>query len=253
MEVSAKMPHSDLKLDSSVPADSSSARRPVGRPRKASLLAEEMTTKARILARATELFARKGYEGTSVSDISDAAGVNKRMLYHYFGEKEGLYREVFIEQWTELKQWFDKATRERMNSGEPLPSDSRGLLIEALEVLFRFMTDRPQFVRLLQWDGLEGGEVSKSIWQSIRGPIYVEAEAIIHAAQEEGWIDQRMSAAHLIITFLGAVASYFAYAPTLADMLKMDPLSEQALSDRKQQLRLLLECVLHSQRMVATK
>lgn len=209
-------------------------------------MAEEPSTRDRILERATALFAQRGYEGTSVNDISEAAGVNKRMLYHYFGEKEGLYRQVFTDQWTELKAWFDQATRERISSGVPLPQNSRELLLEALEVLFKFMTERPEFVRLLQWDGLEGGEVSKAIWHSVRGPIYVQAEEIILAAQEEGWIDRRLRPAHLIISFLGAVASYFAYAPTLVDMLKVDPLSTEALETRKAQLRLLLESVLAS-------
>jgi len=43
---------------------------------------------------ATELFASKGYDGTSLRDIADAAGITKAALYYWFPEKEGLFVRV---------------------------------------------------------------------------------------------------------------------------------------------------------------
>ena len=40
-------------------------------------------TKTKILNAAAELFADKGFNGTKVQEIADAAGVNKAMLYYY--------------------------------------------------------------------------------------------------------------------------------------------------------------------------
>ena len=51
-------------------------------------------TKARILAAATEEFAAKGISGARIDDIAERARTNKRMLYYYFGSKEGLFREI---------------------------------------------------------------------------------------------------------------------------------------------------------------
>lgn len=48
-----------------------------------------------ILHAGTIAFARSGYKGTTVDDIAKEAGVNKRMIYHHFGSKRGLYDEVF--------------------------------------------------------------------------------------------------------------------------------------------------------------
>ncbi|MCY4130572.1 MAG: methylated-DNA--[protein]-cysteine S-methyltransferase [Gammaproteobacteria bacterium] len=48
-----------------------------------------------ILHAGTIAFSRSGYKGTTVDDIAKAAGVNKRMIYHHFGSKRGLYDEVF--------------------------------------------------------------------------------------------------------------------------------------------------------------
>lgn len=52
-------------------------------------------TKEKILHAAISLFAKKGYENTSVNDIVSEAGVTKPVLYYYFNSKDGLYQELF--------------------------------------------------------------------------------------------------------------------------------------------------------------
>jgi AcrR family transcriptional regulator len=51
--------------------------------------------KERLLRVATRLFARHGFESTSVQDIVDAAGVTKGAMYHYYGSKDDLLYEVY--------------------------------------------------------------------------------------------------------------------------------------------------------------
>lgn len=92
----------------------------------------------------------------------------------------------------------------------------------------------------MMWKGLEGGEISRSIWKEIRGPFYVQMEFLIQQAQEEGILDSNLDAAHFVATFLGAISFYFGYAPTLVDMIHEDPFSKEALAKRKFQLLRLL-------------
>ncbi len=49
-----------------------------------------MTRKEAILGAATELFARKGYKGTAVSEIADQADVAQGTVFHHFKSKENL-------------------------------------------------------------------------------------------------------------------------------------------------------------------
>lgn len=51
-------------------------------------------TRAVILAAATAEITAKGLGGARVDEIAERAGVNKRMIYHYFGDKDGLYLAV---------------------------------------------------------------------------------------------------------------------------------------------------------------
>ena len=58
------------------------------------LNAPENNARQRLLEAATELFAEKGYAGTSVRAIVDRVGVSKPVLYYYFKSKEGLFYAI---------------------------------------------------------------------------------------------------------------------------------------------------------------
>ena len=47
-----------------------------------------------ILARAAELFARRGYTATSMNEVAEACGVSKPSLYHYVRDKHQLLAEI---------------------------------------------------------------------------------------------------------------------------------------------------------------
>ena len=48
----------------------------------------------KILLSAANLFLQKGYERTSIEDITDAVGINKAMLYYYFPDKQSVLFEI---------------------------------------------------------------------------------------------------------------------------------------------------------------
>ncbi|MDB5201238.1 MAG: hypothetical protein JWQ27_647 [Ferruginibacter sp.] len=56
-----------------------------------------------ILLKAEELFAVRGFDGATVRDIADAAGVNLAMISYYFGSKEKLMEALFRERMTLMR------------------------------------------------------------------------------------------------------------------------------------------------------
>ena len=56
--------------------------------------ASSTNTRDNILVAATKVFARYGYDGGSIEKISKSAKSVDRMIYYYFGNKEGLFIEV---------------------------------------------------------------------------------------------------------------------------------------------------------------
>ncbi|MEU7043568.1 TetR family transcriptional regulator [Streptomyces varsoviensis] len=51
-------------------------------------------TRGAILAAAREIFAERGYDGSSIRHIAASAGVDPALVHHYFGNKEDLFMEV---------------------------------------------------------------------------------------------------------------------------------------------------------------
>lgn len=197
-------------------------------------------TRAKILACATKSFAKGGLKGTTLTDILEKAKVNKRMVYHYYGSKEGLYRAVHIHQWQVLAEWFAQT----LTSQGAQEKNSQNLLLKAVEIFHDYIATHQDFVRLSMWDGLEGGKVSRSIWDEIRGPIYRQMEALVQSAQDQGLMPGDLKVNHLIVSFMGAISFYFAYAHSLENIFDKDPLTAGAVAERKKQTMALFEKIL---------
>ena len=97
-------------------------------------------TQADILQAAETEFSAKGLAGARVDEIARLAGANKRMIYHYFGNKEDLFKEVLR---TKLR---DKA--------ESLEVADRGIAA-CLRYWFAVNGEDYSCIRLMEWEALE--------------------------------------------------------------------------------------------------
>jgi TetR/AcrR family transcriptional regulator len=168
----------------------------------------------------------------------DKAKVNKRMVYHYFGDKEGLYREVHLRGWGELQKGFQKSL-ETFNWGQVHESQAeQALVVRAMDFLFDFAVEHLIFLRIILWDALEGGKVTRSLWSDSRAPLYQEISMLLMAAQQQGLIPPEFKINHLIATSLGMLSFYFTFANSLQEVFPPDPMDPTALAERKQQMLL---------------
>ncbi len=124
------------------------------RPRSRAAAAQ--ATRDSILRAAIKVFAKHGYAGGSVEKISRAAKSYDRMIYYYFGSKEGLFIEVLEE------------TYRRFNAAESELATDLARPVESLESLVRFMwgyyQKNPEFITLLNTENLHRGtHIAKSL------------------------------------------------------------------------------------------
>ncbi len=66
-------------------------------------------TRTRILAAATQAFAREGYDATGVAEICDAAGVSKGAFYHHFPTKQAVFLTLLEDYLTEVDRNLEAA------------------------------------------------------------------------------------------------------------------------------------------------
>jgi AcrR family transcriptional regulator len=107
-------------------------------------------TIAEIIGAATHEFSEKGLAGARVDVIATAMRTSKRMIYYYFGSKEGLYIAVLEEAYRNIR-----AIEASLNLDDLPPDD-------ALRKLVGFTVDHqlanPHFVRLLMAENIHRGE-----------------------------------------------------------------------------------------------
>jgi AcrR family transcriptional regulator len=107
-------------------------------------------TMADILAVATREFADKGLAGARIDVIAEAMRTSKRMIYYYFGSKEGLYIAVLEEAYRRMR-----AIESELHLDDIPPED-------ALRRLVGFTVDyqlaNPDFIRLVMTENIHRGE-----------------------------------------------------------------------------------------------
>lgn len=86
--------------------------------------ADGIDTRQCIVDCATRLFADTGYDGTSIRDIVEAAGVTKPVLYYYFQNKEDLFRSIV----RGLYETFLDELETVLSSGEEYSTRFEGLI-----------------------------------------------------------------------------------------------------------------------------
>ena len=99
------------------------------------------TTKQMILAAGIDLFAEKGYAGTSVREIVERAGVSKPVLYYYFNNKAGLFRAIL--DWTaEFQESVLAQAFER-------PGSMMERLVDLYRLIYKSIMENQQLYRMI--------------------------------------------------------------------------------------------------------
>ena len=103
-----------------------------------------------ILDAAEKLFAERGYDATSMSEVGTAAGVSRGTPAYFFGSKAELYQAVLERCFAEVREAV-RAGRARALAGQHSPE---AILAGAVSDYFDFLAARPHFVRLIEREAL---------------------------------------------------------------------------------------------------
>jgi AcrR family transcriptional regulator len=107
-------------------------------------------TMANILEVATAEFADKGLSGARIDEIAAATRTSKRMIYYYFGSKEGLYVAVLEEAYSRIRRIEGELHLEDLP-----PEDA---LRKLVGFTFDYQHDNPDFIRLVMTENINRGE-----------------------------------------------------------------------------------------------
>jgi TetR/AcrR family transcriptional regulator len=197
-------------------------------------------SKRRIVEAAAAAFAADGYGGARINEIARRAGTNKRMLYHYFGGKEGLYTAVLEAAYGAFR------AAERQLSIDNLPPE-RGLR-KLIEFTFDYCAENPDFIALLNNANLYRGRHLRGSRQvrALYLPLIDSIRRLLARGRAAGAFRNGVDPLRLYISIAALGYFYFSNVHTLSAALDRDL---SAAAERRAQRRHIVDLVLQSLRL----
>ena len=160
------------------------------------------TSREAILDAAAHEFSIHGLTGTRMERVAKQAGINKALVYRYFGDKQALFRAA-------LRRLFEK----RREILETLPAE----IDDAIVHWFRKSYDDRDFLRLIQREALndDGDEL---VEEPFRRDYYKQQIASLKALQESGRLSRDFETRFLFLGLLALIA-YPVMFPTVSRLV----------------------------------
>src|SRR5215468_8429502 len=183
-------------------------------------------TRKKLLATARHEFADGGLAGARVDEIAARAGVNKQLVYHYFGDKDALYLAVLEWVYEEIR------AHERALNLEGLPPEQA--IRKLIESSFDHLAAHPDFIVLLNDENRAGARHVRGSrkLEAMHSPLVSMVDKILKQGVREGTFRRGINPVHLYISIAGLSYFFFSNTPTLSAIFGTD-LSRPAMKQAR--------------------
>lgn len=184
-------------------------------------------TRGNILAAATVEFSSRGFAGASIDAIAKRSGANRRMIYHYFGSKRGLWLAVL------------EAAYERVRTAELRLHLEQLAPEKAMRALVAFTFDsfigERTFINLLNSENLHQARHLKGSTRikTMHSPLIGMLQDILDKGEAAGVFRSGIDPAQLWISIAGVSFFYFSNIFTLSVILDRDLMSKKQIAERR--------------------
>jgi len=196
-----------------------------------------------ILEAAEIVFAREGFDGARIDTIATESGYNKSLIFHYFGDKEGLYRSIVTRLKARLHTEYLVPLMAFIDSSEAMDASRVRFFLElAVEQYLAFLTEHSLNLRIMAWEAAEG-------WHTFMvGPIKDEEREkvsvhclidFLHRAQQAGIIHKDLDTRVLMINIANMCMMYLLTLPRFQWLL------DQPMDDHVYIRQQIVQLILH--------
>lgn len=178
--------------------------------------ADPGSAKNAILAAARQEFSAKGAAGARVNEIAALSGVNKQLIYYYFGNKEGLYAAALEAVYTDIRE-LEKS----LELDQETPEEAMRSLVS---FSFDYLAQHPEFIGMLNHENAVGARhlrASETI-QGTNSPLIVLIRKTLKRGVEAGVFRKGIDSLNLYITIAGMSYFFFSNRMTLSSIFGRD-------------------------------
>ncbi|MDJ0850036.1 MAG: TetR/AcrR family transcriptional regulator [Myxococcota bacterium] len=184
-------------------------------------------TRERILDAAEEIFAERGFDGTTLRDVAARVGLRNPSLYNHFDSKDDLYAAVLERGVGPVL----KVLSEFVALGN---ADSVAVVRRMMEIL----SDHPTLCRLVQHETLAGGQRLTPLLRDWIVPVLARGQQMAEQSAGDTWPKEEIPL--LVLAMYHVVVGYFTMAPLYLDLGGEDLLAPDLI---ERQTRFLTELV----------
>jgi TetR/AcrR family transcriptional regulator len=182
-------------------------------------------TREKILRAAEEEFSEKGYYGARIDAIAAAAGVNKRMIYGYYGKKNDLYKAVFSYVYSRLG--------ERESEVLKAETDCVKAVKKIIDFYFNYLAKNPSYINLLLQENLnKGNAIGDMNFSTTRSMGFKNLRAHIEMGKKKGIFRKNIKAEDVEISILMFTFANFSNRYTLSHLINKDLLDPPVMKRR---------------------
>ena len=192
-------------------------------------------TRGKILAAAETEFSEKGLYGARVDDIVRSAGVNKSMLYAYFGSKEALYKTVLEAVYQRLNQW------EAPIIACANELDGQEAIRKLVNLYFAYLRENETYVRMVMWENLHRARYfDEQGLAQVRNPIRRALRQILANSQAQGVFREGIDEKQVLMTLFACTYNYFSNLYTMNRVLGAQLNSPEEMEKRAENISQML-------------
>jgi len=173
-------------------------------------------TKAAILKAARDEFCELGLPGARVDAIAARAGANKRLLYHYFGNKEALYLAVLSDAYHEIRRGEQQLELDRLAP--------EAAMEELVRFTFRHFLANPWFPRLLSNENIQNARFLRQLPDipALHGPLIAQIRTILTRGAAAGVFGDNHDPVEIYIAIAALCSFYVSNMKTLSVIFERD-------------------------------
>ena len=174
-----------------------------------------------IMEVAEKLFSEKGFEGTSVRDIAEGAGVNLAMISYYFGSKEKLMEEMFQLRGEDFRLQLQNIVHDQqLSSIQKLEK----LIDDYIDRIFKKQCFHKVMIREQMMN--KSGSIAKRIYE-LKASNFDLVKELIQQGQERGDFKKGVDIILLMATLVGTTSQLVTAQHFYRQLTNMDSLSDE--------------------------
>ena len=188
---------------------------------------DKVRTRQQILEAATVEFAAKGFEGARTDNIAKRANVAKRMLYHYFQSKDGLFQAVLEQTYVKIRTAEENLDLSSLNPEKAMT--------ELVAFSFNWFVEHPEFIAILNEENLlcaVHAKTSNSV-RKLNMPLVDTISTLLNRGEKEGVFREGVDPVELYISIAGVSYFYFSNQHTLSAIFARNLTSKSEIKKRR--------------------